>query len=164
MVRIAQNVGYDFALLRGVIDVNDQQLERVASKVLSFQQTDSKGFRVGILGLTFKAGTDDRRDSPAIKIAQMLISQHTEVHAYDPTVSPSLSASDLSGIIAHRSALDCIENTDVILVATEWAEFKNLDAQHVGERVRSKNIVDSRNILDEAQWRNQGFRFIGVGR
>jgi UDPglucose 6-dehydrogenase len=164
MVRIAQNVGYDFALLRGVIDVNEQQLERVASKVLSFQQTDTKSFRVGILGLTFKAGTDDRRDSPAIRVAQMLISQHTEVHAYDPTVSPNLSASDLTGIIAHQSAFDCIENADVILVATEWTEFKDLDAQQVGERVRSKNIVDSRNILDEVQWRNQGFRFIGVGR
>jgi UDPglucose 6-dehydrogenase len=164
MVRIAQNVGYDFALLRGVIDVNEQQLERVASKVLSFQQTDTKSFRVGILGLTFKAGTDDRRDSPAIRIAQMLISQHTEVHAYDPTVSPNLSASDLTGIIVHQSAFDCIENADAILVATEWAEFKNLDAQQVGDRVRSKNIVDSRNILDEVQWRNQGFRFIGVGR
>jgi UDPglucose 6-dehydrogenase len=94
----------------------------------------------------------------------MLISQHTEVHAYDPTVSPNLSASDLTGIIVHQSAFDCIENADAILVATEWAEFKNLDAQQVGDRVRSKNIVDSRNILDEVQWRNQGFRFIGVGR
>jgi UDPglucose 6-dehydrogenase len=164
MVRIAQKVGYDFALLRGVIDVNEQQLERIASKVLSFEAADNRIFRVGLLGLTFKAGTDDRRDSPAVKIARILISQNAEVHAYDPTVSPNSSASDLAGIFAHKSSLDCINDADVLLVATEWDEFKYLDARLVGERVRSRNIVDARNILDEKQWRDQGFRFVGVGR
>jgi UDPglucose 6-dehydrogenase len=164
MVRIAQNVGYDFALLRGVIDVNDQQLERVASKVLSCNQWETKIFRVGLLGLTFKAGTDDRRDSPAVKIAQMLILQNVEVHAYDPTVSPNSDALDLTGIYIHKSAFECIDGVDVILVATEWNEFEKLEAHQVIKRIRSKNIVDARNILDEDYWKSNGFRYIGVGR
>lgn len=164
MVRIAQNVGYDFALLRGVIDVNDQQLERVASKVLSCRQWETKTFRVGLLGLTFKAGTDDRRDSPAVKIAQMLILQNVEVHAYDPTVSPNSDALDLTGIYIHKSLFECIDGVDVILVATEWTEFEKLEAHQVINRIRSKNIVDARNILDEDHWKSNGFRYIGVGR
>ena len=164
MVRIAQNVGYDFALLRGVIDVNDQQLERVVSKVLSFQLPDADDFRVGILGLTFKAGTDDRRDSPAVKVAQMLISLSIEVHAYDPTVSKNSNAPDLEGIRTHQSALECIKDVDVVLIATEWSEFEFLDAHLIRDIVRSKNIVDARNVLKQELWRSLGFEYLGVGR
>jgi UDPglucose 6-dehydrogenase len=119
---------------------------------------------VGLLGLTFKAGTDDRRDSPAVKIAQMLILQNVEVHAYDPTVSPNSDALDLTGIYIHKSAFECIDGVDVILVATEWNEFEKLEAHQVIKRIRSKNIVDARNILDEDYWKSNGFRYIGVGR
>ena len=164
MVRIADDAGYDFTLLRGVIDVNDQQHERILGKVLSCKQDDVKVFRVGVLGLTFKAGTDDRRDSPAVKIAQMLISRNIEVHAYDPTVSKYSEAIDLAGIHLHQSALECTFDADVTLVATEWPEFKKLDACLVGEKMRSKNVVDARNILDAEEWKSAGFRHIGVGR
>ena len=164
MVRIADDAGYDFTLLRGVIEVNDQQHERILAKVLSCKQDDVKVFRVGVLGLTFKAGTDDRRDSPAVKIAQMLISRNIEVHAYDPTVSKYSEAIDLAGIYLHQSALECTFDADVTLVATEWPEFKKLDACLVGEKMRSKNVVDARNILDAEAWKSAGFRHIGVGR
>ena len=164
MVKIAEDAGYDFALLRGVIDVNYQQYERVINKVLSCQQVDSRVFRVSVLGLTFKAGTDDRRDSPAVKIAQMLISRHVEVHAYDPTVSKYSEAIDLAGIYLHQSALESANNSDVILLVTEWPEFKELDVHLVGKKMRSKNVVDARNLLDAVAWRSEGFRYIGVGR
>ena len=123
-----------------------------------------KDFRVCVLGLTFKAGTDDRRDSPAVKIAQMLISRRVEVHGYDPTVSKYSEAIDLAGIYLHQSVLESANDSDVILLVTEWPEFKELDAQLVAEKMRSKNVVDARNLLDEVAWRSAGFRYIGVGR
>ena len=164
MVRIADDAGYNFALLRGVIDVNDQQHERILGKVLLCQLDNMKDFRVCVLGLTFKAGTDDRRDSPAVKIAQMLISRRVEVHGYDPTVSKYSEAIDLAGIYLHQSVLESANDSDVILLVTEWPEFKELDAQLVAEKMRSKNVVDARNLLDEVAWRSAGFRYIGVGR
>jgi UDPglucose 6-dehydrogenase len=164
LVKIAESAGYDFALLKGVVEVNEQQLERIVGKVLSFRPSMTTGFRVCALGLTFKAGTDDRRDSPAISIIQRLLSLGIEVHAYDPTVSTSVIAGDLAGVVLYDSAKDAIQYTDVILVLTEWPEFKSLDPVKVAELIRSRNIVDARNLLDADLWRASGFTHIGVGR
>lgn len=164
LVKIAEIAGYDFALLRGVIEVNQQQYQRIVQKVLSLRPHSPDVFRVCALGLTFKAGTDDRRDSPAISIIQSLISQGVEVHAYDPTVSIANNADELSGIRLHSSSQDAANNSDVVLLLTEWSEFTNLDPVVIGSKMRSRNVVDARNILNATQWRGAGFVHIGVGR
>jgi UDPglucose 6-dehydrogenase len=164
LVKIAENAGYDFALLRGVVEVNEQQLERIVGKVLSVRPTSTTDFRVCALGLTFKAGTDDRRDSPAISIIHRILALGIEVHAYDPTVSASLHAKDLDGIVLHESAEEAAKNADAIIVLTEWPEFKSLDPVNVAKFVRSKNMVDARNLLDADLWRASGFAHVGVGR
>ena len=164
LVKIAENAGYDFALLRGVVEVNEQQLERIVGKVLSVRPTSTTDFRVCALGLTFKAGTDDRRDSPAISIIRRILALGIEVHAYDPTVSASLHAKDLDGIVLHESAEEAAKNADAIIVLTEWPEFKSLDPVNVAKFVRSKNMVDARNLLDADLWRASGFAHVGVGR
>ena len=164
LVKIAESAGYDFALLKGVVEVNDQQLERIVEKVLSFRQSSTTEFRVCALGLTFKAGTDDRRDSPAISIIQRILSLGIEVNAYDPTVSTSVSAEDLSGVILHDSVDGAVQQADVILILTEWPEFKSLDPVNLSKSVRKRNLVDARNLLDAELWRASGFSHIGVGR
>ena len=164
LVKIAESAGYDFALLKGVVEVNEQQLERIVDKVLSFRQSSTTAFRVCALGLTFKAGTDDRRDSPAISIIQRILSLGIEVHAYDPTVSTNISAEDLSGVILHDSVDDAVQEADVILILTEWPEFKSLDPVSLSKSVRKRNLVDARNLLDAELWRASGFSHIGVGR
>ena len=164
LVKIAENAGYDFALLRGVVEVNDQQLDRIVEKVLSFRQSSTTKFRVCALGLTFKAGTDDRRDSPAISIIQRILSLGIEVHAYDPTVSTGVSAEDLTGVVLHESVDDAAQYADVILILTEWPEFMYLDPINLSKLVRRKNLVDARNLLDAELWRASGFAHIGVGR
>ena len=163
-MKIAEIAGYEFALLRGVIEVNQQQYQRIVQKVLSLRPHSPDVFRVCALGLTFKAGTDDRRDSPAISIIQSLISQGVEVHAYDPTVSIANNADELSGIRLHSSSQDAANNSDVVLLLTEWSEFTNLDPVVIGSKMRSRNVVDARNILNATQWRGAGFVHIGVGR
>jgi UDPglucose 6-dehydrogenase len=116
------------------------------------------------LGLTFKAGTDDRRDSPAISIIQRILSLGIEVHAYDPTVSTGVSAEDLTGVVLHESVVDAAQQADVILILTEWPEFMYLDPVNLSKLVRRKNLVDARNLLDAELWRASGFAHIGVGR
>jgi UDPglucose 6-dehydrogenase len=164
LVKIAESAGYDFALLKGVVEVNDQQLERIVEKVLSFRQSSTTEFRVCALGLTFKAGTDDRRDSPAISIIQRIFSLGIEVHAYDPTVLTGVSAEDLTGVVLHESVDDAAQQADVILILTEWPEFMYLDPVNLSNLVRRKNLVDARNLLDAELWRASGFAHIGVGR
>ena len=164
LVKIAESAGYDFALLKGVVEVNEQQLERIVEKVLSFRQSATTEFRVCALGLTFKAGTDDRRDSPAISIIQRILSLGIEVHAYDPTVSTRASAEDLTGVVLHESVDDAAQHADVILILTEWPEFMSLDPVNLSRFVRKKNLVDARNLLDAELWRASGFAHIGVGR
>ena len=164
LVKIAENAGYDFALLRGVVEVNEQQLERIVGKVLSVRPKSTTDFRVCALGLTFKAGTDDRRDSPAISIIRRILALGIEVHAYDPTVSASLLAEDLDGIVLHESAEEAAQNADVIVVLTEWPEFKSLMPVNVAKFARTRNIVDARNLLDADLWRASGFAHVGVGR
>ena len=164
LVKIAESAGYDFALLKGVVEVNDQQLERIVEKVLSFRQSSTTEFRVCALGLTFKAGTDDRRDSPAISIIRRILSQGIEVHAYDPTVLTGVSAEDLTGVALHESVADAAQHADVILILTEWPEFMYLDPVNLSKLVRKKNLVDARNLLDAELWRASGFAHIGVGR
>jgi len=164
LVKIAEIAGYDFALLRGVVEVNQQQHQRIVAKVLSLRPSSPGIFRVCALGLTFKAGTDDRRDSPAILIIQSLLAKGIEVHAYDPTVSIVDTADELSGIVLHESSQDAVRNSDLVLLLTEWPEFTSLDPAAIGPKMRSRNVVDARNILNATQWRSAGFVHLGVGR
>ena len=86
------------------------------------------------------------------------------MHAYDPTVSASLLAEDLDGIVLHESAEEAAQNADVIVVLTEWPEFKSLMPVNVAKLARARNIVDARNLLDADLWRASGFAHVGVGR
>ena len=82
----------------------------------------------------------------------------------DPTVSIVNNADELSGIMLHSSSQDAANNTDVVLLLTEWSEFTNLDPVVIGSKMRSRNVVDARNILNATRWRGAGFVHIGVGR
>ena len=159
LVKIAENSGYDFALLRGVIDFNEVQFDRIVQKVRKFTGGSLTGKTIALLGLTFKANTNDLRDSPSLRIGQMLLSQGAKIRGYDPTVSASFD-----DIYVCNSAVDACTNADVVLITTEWAEFSKLDPVLIATVVASKHVVDARNILDTNQWRRAGFAYQGVGR
>jgi UDPglucose 6-dehydrogenase len=133
-------------------------------KVLSLRHPSTEVFRVCALGLTFKAGTDDRRDSPAVSIIQLILDHGVEVYAYDPTVSMNNTDQDLAGISIRGSIQDAARSSDLILLLTEWPEFRSLEPQNLSGIMRSKNVVDARNIFDSSEWRSAGFTHIGVGR
>jgi UDPglucose 6-dehydrogenase len=164
LVKIAENAGYDFALLRGVIEVNEQQYLRIVEKIMATQKDHLSEFRVTVLGLTFKAGTDDRRDSPALFIARLLQKRGAVVNAYDPTVKADTDSSDLIGIQLFESAYDALAGSDVMAVLTEWEEIRGIEPVQVWNLMRSKVVVDARNVLIKEAWQSNGFNYLGVGR
>jgi UDPglucose 6-dehydrogenase len=162
MVRIAEDHGYDFDLLRGVIAVNDQQHERMVAKVERALGGSMAGKVVAVWGLTFKARTDDLRDSPALEVVRRLADQGAVVRAYDPGAKPDAPA--LGGIEVHTDAYAPCEGADVLVVLTEWDEFRWLDFAKVAGLMRHARIVDTRNLLEPAAVRRRGFAYDGLGR
>jgi UDPglucose 6-dehydrogenase len=159
MIRIAEDAGYDFALLRGVINVNEEQFERVVNKV-AIAVDDIATSRVALLGLTFKAGTDDLRDSPALQIASRLVERASSVTAYDPTVYEP----PIAGVQLARDPYAACAGADAVVVLTEWDEFKWLDLDKLAEVVASRHIIDARNMLDRGAVLRRGFTYQSIGR
>ncbi len=162
LVNIAAESGYDFALLRGVIETNDQHYARIADKVRDECGGSVAGKTVASWGLTFKADTDDLRDSPAIKILMVLHDAGARIKAYDPTAKNAYEEYPWIEIV--QSPLDVCEGADVLAVLTEWNEFAGIDATLVGERLTFKRVVDARNVLERETWQSAGFTYRGVGR
>ena len=159
LVKIAESAGYDFELLRGVIDFNEIQFDRIVGKVRKAVGGTLTGKNIAVLGLTFKAHTNDLRDSPALRIVEHLQLQGATINAYDPTVTNPLAQVNIC-----KTPIETCDMTDAILIATEWPEFASLNPSEIGKVVRSKNMIDARNILDADLWRAAGFTYQGVGR
>lgn len=157
IISIAEDAGYDFALMRGVIQANDEQFDRIVRKVESVTSLD--GGTVGVLGIAFKAGTDDTRESPAIEVMKRLLAKGAMVKAYDPAVA----SLNLDGVDVVGSAYAACEGASAIVVATEWDEFTSLDFDRVGTLVAERNMIDARNLLDRNALTKRGFTYQGVG-
>jgi UDPglucose 6-dehydrogenase len=159
LVRIAEDAGYDFGLLNGVIEVNDQQRARVVDKIRNAAGGSLAGRTVAVWGLTFKARTDDLRDSPSLAISAALAAEGARVRGYDPTVHR-----DLPGIEVCLDAYEACDGADVLAVLTEWDELRWLDPDVVASRVASRQVVDARNLLDRHAYVRAGFGYQGIGR
>jgi UDPglucose 6-dehydrogenase len=171
LVRIAEDHGYNFTMMRGVIDVNDEQLERMVAKIAAAAgraEDDLAGVRVGALGLTFKAGTDDLRESPALAIIEVLRRRGATVQAHDPTTVGDLTphqAQVLDGIILLDDPLAVAEGADVIAVFTEWPDFAKIELGALAARAgQGTTIVDTRNLFEPHLVREAGLGYDGVGR
>jgi UDPglucose 6-dehydrogenase len=162
MVKIARDAGYDFGLLKGVITVNDQQYGRIVDKIRAAAGGTLKGKMIAAWGLTFKALTDDLRDSPAVEIITRLLADGALVSVFDPTVTVVPKGLDV--ITVSASPLEACTGADVIAVLTEWDDFRWVSPTEVAGAVRVKQIVDARNLLDRSEWRRAGFEYQGIGR
>ena len=163
LIKIAEDADYSFDLLKGVITVNDQQLDRVADKIRIAAGGNLSGKVVAVWGLTFKAGTDDLRDSPAIAIIERLMKLGARVQAYDPTVSVIRPGIPNDLVIA-ASCGEATAQADVLAVLTEWDEFKWVSASETSTHMTGKQIIDARNLLDRKDWERAGFTYQGIGR
>ncbi|MBT5581315.1 MAG: UDP-glucose/GDP-mannose dehydrogenase family protein [Acidimicrobiaceae bacterium] len=158
IISIAEDAGYDFSLMRGVVAVNEEQFERIVGKVESVADID--GATVALLGLAFKAGTDDVRESPSLEIARRLIAKGATVRGYDPAVK----SVNMDGLDVVDDAYAACEGAVALVVGTEWDDFKWLDLDKIGDVMAARNVVDARNLLDRGALRRCGFTYQGVGR
>ena len=163
LLRIAQDAGYDFGLLRGVISVNAEQHERVVAKAARLAGGGLDGAKVAMWGLAFKARTDDLRESPALEVARRLLTRGAYVAAYDPMVTGSLRDRTVPGLTVCQNAYDAAEGARVLVVATEWDEFRWADWAKLAEVMANKAVLDARNLLEPAALRRAGFVYEGVG-
>jgi UDPglucose 6-dehydrogenase len=157
LIGVAEDAGYDFKLLKAVIEADDEQRRRVATKVRMAAGGGLQGRRIAMWGVAFKAGTDDVRESPATRIARLLIDEGADVVSYDPEGhSPDIRHAG--------SALEAVDGADVLLIATEWPEFATVNLNEVARRMRGLRIVDARNLLDPKAVRAAGLDYWGLGR
>jgi UDPglucose 6-dehydrogenase len=159
----AEEVGYDFSLLRAVLDVNVRQREHIIDHIRAMAGGDLAATRIAVLGLTFKANTDDLRDSPAMSIVAELVAAGASVCAFDP-VACDEAAREVPGLVAASDPYEACAGADVLALLTEWDQFRWLDYSRVGTVMARPRVVDARNLLDPAAMRRLGFTYQGVGR
>jgi UDPglucose 6-dehydrogenase len=163
LLKIAHDAGYRFDLLAGVIGVNEEQFDRVVGKIADAAGGSVAGRAVAVWGLTFKARTDDLRDSPALAIVQRLLAAGARVQAFDPTVSASHGLIP-EGVVLHADAVGATSGADVLAVLTEWDEFRWVAPASVAAVMTGRAVVDGRNLLDRGSWHRGGFTYQGIGR
>lgn len=168
LASIAHDAGYDFSFLNEVLKVNDEQFDRTAQKVLDAIDPLMTDTHVAALGLTFKADTDDLRESPAVEVLRRVRAAGVKVKAYDPAVLPDdgrfqRAYPDLD-IEVVSDPYAAVDGASVLTILTEWDEFTTLDFDKLAEIIGAKTIVDARNLLEPSIPRRRGFLYRGVGR
>ncbi|MCL6466590.1 MAG: nucleotide sugar dehydrogenase, partial [candidate division WOR-3 bacterium] len=161
-IRIAEELGYDFQLLKEVEKINEEAKQRFVRKIRK-ALWNLKGKNIGIWGLAFKPNTDDMRYAPSIDIIKALLAEGALVRAYDPQAMKN-ARKFLPDIEYCDNALDVAVDADLLAVLTEWEEFKKIDLREIKSRMRLPIICDGRNIFDPETVRKQGLTYIGIGR
>ncbi len=160
---VAKSVGYDFSLLTEVMKVNNDQKLRFIDKVRNALWT-LRGKKIAVLGLAFKGGTDDVRDSPALDIVQMLKAEGASIRAYDPAAMDRARGVLIDGTVSYAiDAYDACVGADAVLVLAEWKEFAELDLSRIRALLKLPIIIDGKNVLDPAAVRRAGLHYYGVG-
>jgi UDPglucose 6-dehydrogenase len=158
--QLASNSGYHFQLLAAVIEVNELQKRRVVQK-LQKHLGKLRGKKIALLGLAFKAGTDDMREAPSLVLASRLLAEGAEVRAWDPVARPGEL---MKGAVLVDSVLDAVQDADAAVIVTEWDELRGLASKDVRDAMARPLILDGRNLLDPAETRAAGFAYEGIGR
>jgi UDPglucose 6-dehydrogenase len=158
--QLASNSGYHFQLLAAVIEVNELQKRRVIQK-LQKHLGKLRGKKIALLGLAFKAGTDDMREAPSLVLASRLLAEGAEVRAWDPVARPGEL---IKGAVLHDTVADAVRDADAAVIVTEWDELLGLASKEVRDAMAHPLIIDGRNLLDPAVVRAAGFAYEGIGR
>jgi UDPglucose 6-dehydrogenase len=160
---VARESGYDFRLLDEVMRINEDQRQRFLRKVRSALWT-LRGKNLGVLGLAFKGGTDDIRESPALFLVQALLQEGCKITAYDPAAMERAQEVVSSNITFADSAYQAAHGADALLILTEWEEFANLDLNRLRQELKYPIVIDGRNLYDPEVMAAEGFSYYSVGR
>jgi UDPglucose 6-dehydrogenase len=159
----AREAGEALQVVEAVIRVNEEQRKRMVDKILAALGGEAKGKTVAMLGLSFKPETDDMRDAPSLDIVAGLEEQGATVRAFDPA-SMDHAKKLLPGVELCEDAYEACEGADVLVIMTEWNQFRMLDLERVKGSLQSPVIVDLRNVYEPDRMREKGFQYTCVGR
>ncbi len=162
LLKIASEYRISTRLLNEVINVNIEQRLKVVQKSQEILKI-IKGKSIGFLGISFKPNTDDTRDAPSITIMNNLVNLGAKVKAYDPIVKIPPETLNTKVVVCDNVE-NIFEDSDLIILVTEWDEFKNLDYKKLGSLMRDKNIIDGRNFLTRNELQDAGYKYVGIGR
>ena len=163
MIAIAKKSGYDFSLLRDVEEINQQAMRRIVEKTKNLLEGKVEGKTIGMLGLSFKPDTDDMRDAPSIVVINSLLEMGAKIKAYDP-IAMSNAKKILRNVNFQSDPYSVAKDCDVLVIMTEWNEFRQLDLGKIKKYMKKPVLLDGRNIYDPQKLREMGFVYIGVGR
>ncbi len=164
MVRIAQDHGAPSRLIEAVVAVNDARKASMAARIVAAAGGSVRGRTIAVLGLTFKPETDDMRDAPSIPIVGRLVEDGATVRAFDPEGMEQAKPMLPPSVIYCRSALDAAQDADLLVVVTEWNEFRAIEPQRLREAMRGGLVIDLRNLYEPAAMRGAGFIYCSIGR
>jgi UDPglucose 6-dehydrogenase len=165
-IHLAEEHGVDFSLLQEVERVNQRRVDVFIKKVHKALWT-LRGKTLGILGLAFKAGTDDIREAVSLKIIQALLDEGCILRLYDPQAMPNTQEvfpASMERLTYCSSAYEVARGAQALLLLTEWEEFRQLDLLRVRDSMEVPILVDGRNLFDPATVRNAGFEYVSIGR
>ncbi|MEO8726431.1 MAG: UDP-glucose/GDP-mannose dehydrogenase family protein [Acidobacteriaceae bacterium] len=160
---VAREYGYDFGLLDEVHQINEDQLKRFLRKVRSALWT-IKGKRLAVLGLSFKGGTDDIRESPAISIVSSLLQEGAKITAFDPAAMERAREVFGDAITYAKDELACATDSDALLILTDWEQFASLDLCVVKDALYYPIVIDGRNLYKPSEMEEAGLTYYSVGR
>ncbi|WP_312782833.1 UDP-glucose/GDP-mannose dehydrogenase family protein [Brevundimonas sp.] len=164
LVRTATDAGSPLRLIETTVEVNDARKKAMADRVAAaLGGTDLKGKTVGLLGLTFKPNTDDMRDAPSLDVAPALIAMGATVQAFDPEGMHE-AAKLLEGVVFRDGPYDAVEGADVVVIMTEWDQFRALDLDRIKLLLKQPVMVDLRNVYRPEDMKARGFRYTSIGR
>lgn len=167
IINIAEKYGYNFSILKAAVDTNNKQKKHIVEKIQkAFNNKNLDGKKIAVLGLTFKANTNDLRNSPSISIIRSLIELGADIKAYDPTTidtNLNLQKKELKDISIAKSVSEALDGSDAVLLLTEWPEFSNLDLIEAAKLLSNLIIIDARNLINQKDAVDAGFYYDGVG-
>lgn len=162
LTTVADKYGVETRIVDAVVEANERQRDAMIPKIEKLVG-ELKGKKIGVLGLSFKPETDDMRESPATDIIKAVVAKGATVKAFDP-VAMTEAKHYLPDIEYATDEYDAIDGADVLVIVTEWNQFRALDMEKVKSLLNSPKIVDLRNVYEPKDMRDMGFEYVGVGR
>ncbi len=165
LAQTSAQYGYDFKILKAVMEVNSIQKSVLVQKIKARMGSDLSGKKLAVWGISFKPDTDDIREAPSIEIMKALTAMGAEITAYDPEGMENARRQHPDLKIAYAdNAYDALNGADALIIATEWAQFRSPEFEELSSRMKQKLIFDGRNIYSLASMRELGFEYYSIGR
>lgn len=163
LVSVGKNFGVDLSIVRAVVAANDSQKQKTVDLLYNLMDKNVSGKTIAILGLSFKANTDDVRYSAAIPAIHQIVRDGGIVQVYDPQAMENMKKICPEAIYC-SSMRQAVDGADAIMLLTEWKEFKDIDLAWLSHIVKNRVIIDARNLFDPSELKKHGFKFVNLGR